>query len=1151
MTSLETPLRKKLEDTVKSARKAAESGALAALHQLGVGESAPADFLSEDQRKLRNRLREHGRRLGDILHKKEQTIDNLMQEVAYQHWHRMLFARFLADNNLLMYDGVAVTLEECDELAPDENAANGWELAGRLAARMLPQIFKPGSVVFELHFAPEHQNELENLLKNLPDEVFKASDSLGWVYQFWQADAKDRINKSGVKIGANELPAVTQLFTEPYMVSFLLHNSLGAWWKTRHPDKPNPITFDYLRTLEDGTPAAGKFEGWPDNLAEFKLIDPCCGSGHFLVAAFLMLVPMRMAADRLSAQEAIDLVLSQNLHGLEIDPRCVEIAVFAVALEAWRYPGEDGRSLGVREIPAPRIACCGLKITATAQDWQALVPDDAPQAQKLRAGLTQLYKLFTQAPILGSLISPRKHTGGLLVANYQELEHLLRDALAKESTKKHIHDDTQQNAALSALDLLDAASLLEGHYHLVATNVPYLARGKQTAELQKFCDVHYPKAKHELANVFLERCLELSTSDNGVVQIVIPQNWLFQTRYKKQRKSLLKRVQWNLLARLGPRAFGTITGEVVQAILLTQTSALIPESFQLCGIDTSALKTAQEKARCLRKGNLTLVSQHEQLNNPDAWVLLDENTAEQTSLISAMATSGTGMQTFDLPRFTLQMTEVKRRTDIWEYSQSTVKKTAMFDGCENIVRWEKGIGSLFQQMEALRVQGYTSGIWRAGSQFWGRNGVVVSLMGNLPCSLYLGRPFNQNTGVLMPTDQKDLLALWAFSESGELSKNVRAIDQSLKVTNGTLAKVPFDLEHWQEVADEKYPNGLPEPYSDDPTQWLFHGHPCGSVIWDDDKKWTAHGPLRTDETVLQVAVARLLGYRWPAEQDPDMELAVEQREWVRRAKLLDKFTDSDGIVCLPAVRGEATAADRLSNLLAAVYGDDWTPNTHDALLTSVGAQDKGLGWWLENKFFEQHIKLFSNRPYIWHIWDGVKNGGFSALVNYHKFDYKLLETLTYTYLGDWIIRQTDEVAREIDGARERLDAAKRLQQYLELILKGEKPYDIFVRWKPLDQQPIGWEPDLNDGVRLNIRPFLTVPDVDRKGAGILRSRPGINWNKDRGTDVKSAPWYHLGLEYGGKEGDRINDHHLTLTEKLAAREKSKSAATAKKVGDPV
>lgn len=107
----------------------------------------------------------------------------------------------------------------------------------------------------------------------------------------------------------------------------------------------------------------------------------------------------------------------------------------------------------------------------------------------------------------------------------------------------------------------------------------------------------------------------------------------------------------------------------------------------------------------------------------------------------------------------------------------------------------------------------------------------------------------------------------------------------------------------------------------------------------------------------------------------------------------------------------------------------------------------------------------------------------------------------------------------------------KLKSDLEKILEGEPPYDIFVRWKTLEQQSIGWEPDLNDGICLNIRPFFQ--------AGILRKNPNINWNKDRGKDVESAPWYRLGLQYGGNEGDRINEHHLSLAEKKAARESEK------------
>ena len=259
-----------------------------------------------------------------------------------------------------------------------------------------------------------------------------------------------------------------------------------------------------------------------------------------------------------------------------------------------------------------------------------------------------------------------------------------------------------------------------------------------------------------------------------------------------------------------------------------------------------------------------------------------------------------------------------------------------------------------------------------------------------------------------------------------------------------------------------------------------------------------------------------------------MELSDEVRALVKQCDSLSSFADRDGIVCIPPVRGELSAADRLQNLLAAAYGEAWSGDKLADLLAAADHAGKTLETWLREKFFVQHGRLFHHRPFVWHVWDGLHDG-FSVLLNYHKLDRKNLETLIYTYLGDWISRQKQEKAAGVDGAAEKLDAAEGLKKRLELILQGEEPYDIFVRWKTLAQQPVGWAPDLNDGVRLNIRPWMLVPDVGRKGAGILRDKPNIDWGKDRGKDVESAPWYDK------FKGDRINDFHLRLEEKKRAR----------------
>ena len=1114
MTTIPKPLRSQLENTIKSARDVAEKAALAALRQLAVGEAKAPDYLSDELKALRRRLRAHGRALGDVKAKDDtQGLRHLVWEVAYEHWHRMLFARFLAENGLLMWElGAPVSLEDCQNLVDHEQAMlareklgakTQWELAGKLATRMLPQVFKPQSPVFELAFAPEHQRELERLLAGLPAEVFKASDSLGWVYQFWQAKRKDEVNASEVKIGADELPAVTQLFTEPYMVDFLLHNSLGAWWVTRHPDKPCPVPLTYLRTLEDGTPAAGKFEGWPDRLDEFTLLDPCCGSGHFLVAAFLLLVPMRMAAEGLSAKLAVDGVLANNLHGLELDARCVEIAVFALALAAWRFPDENGDPLGVRaDMPAPQVACCGLKVAAKPEDWMALVPDDAPNAAYLRQELRLLHACFAQAPLLGSLLDPtRSLKKDLATPSFDTLRNLLERALTTESPAtlwgqaSELQDDSW-DLALTAKGLLDTARLLDGRYQLVATNVPYLSRNKQSPALKHFVEKHYADAKGDLANVFLERCIQLSEESSGVVQLVMPQNWLFLGRYAAQRQLLLKSVAWKLLARLGVGAFETISGEVVNVILTTMSHRPPPSDAMLVGLDASDAQTVQEKRSALCSGPLNLSRQLRQLKNPDGRISITEEHG-QVSLLGEFAISMRGIVSGDGERWIRCFWEQILYSSGWRYEQSVPSSTSFFSGKEHVVDWRSG----------------GDGMLRPGTenQAYGRRGIALGQIGAFPATLFSGSLYDNNTGVIVPRDEANLGAFWCFCSAPEFRAVVRQVDQALKVTNATFLKVPFDLAHWQQIAAERYPNGLPKPYSDAPTQWLFHGHPQPT----------------TDP--LQVAVARLAGYRWPAETDTAMELADEARTWIARCDKLTEHVDDDGILCLPSVRGEEPAHERLLKLLIAAWetmqSGSWKPGVLDKLLLEADCAGKGLDVWLRDKFFEQHARRFHHRPFIWHVWDGLKDG-FAALVNYHQLDHKKLERLIHTYLGDWIRQQESGVRSGADGAQQRLAAAQDLKRRLELILDGEPPYDIFVRWKPLAEQPIGWNPDLNDGVRLNIRPFMT--------AEVLRhnKKPKLNitWDKDRGKDVESAPWFHT------FKGERINSHHLTVAQKKAARQ---------------
>ena len=272
---------------------------------------------------------------------------------------------------------------------------------------------------------------------------------------------------------------------------------------------------------------------------------------------------MRRATEKLSVRDAIDKVLADNLHGLELDARCVEIAAFALALAAWRYPDENGNPIGYRPLPRLNIACVGVAPRSKKADWLKLAGGD----ERLEGGMAALYALFQKAPELGSLIDPMAATrGDLLDAHWDELAGRLDQALAGHD------DEVETEARVAAQGMVHASRILTRKYHLVITNPPYLGAGQHGPVLKDFCEEHYKAAKGDLANVFLDRSLKLC-APGGAVSFVMPQNWLFLKSYQKQREHLLKYATWNLLARLGAGAFETITGEVVNAILLTLTHA--------------------------------------------------------------------------------------------------------------------------------------------------------------------------------------------------------------------------------------------------------------------------------------------------------------------------------------------------------------------------------------------------------------------------------------------------------------------------------------------------------------------------------------------------------------------------------------------------
>ena len=1156
MATLAREVRRDLEKTVKNARRVAEGGARKVLEQLGVHHHEPYESMTSEQRALRNRLRAHGRQIGDRRDRQKgtQTIDRLVHESAYEHWHRMLFARFLAETDLLIepQSGVAITLDECQELAR-EQGTDWLALASDYAERMLPQIFRSDDPVLAVTLPPETRSDMEDLLTSLPRDIFTTDDSLGWVYQFWQAEKKDEVNRSEAKIGADELPSVTQLFTEDYMVLFLLHNTLGAWWAgkvladdptlassaqseddLRSACRVGGIEWTYLRYVRDTDeagvegpwrPAAGTFEGWPSAAKDLTVLDPCMGSGHFLVFALPILVALREAEEGLSETDVADAVLRDNLFGLEIDPRCTQIAAFNLALAAWRRTG-------FHALPALNIACSGLTIGVTKAEWLRLAEKAAVAAdpgtkrdlfgvesnlltyglgERVKNGLEALYELFGNGPWLGSLINPRQAGADIVREGFETLEPLLASILLAADV------DEEREMAVVAQGMAKAAAILISRYSLTITNVPYLKAGNHGGVLKSYCEKTYPEAKYDLATVFIDRIRKFG-SGGQTSAIVAQQYWLFLKYYEAFREKCLNYLSINCLAVLGPGAFEGISGEIVNVCLQIATTGKSDCYHEFAGIDVTSARSPTEKASLLRSSEFDIRNQESNRKNPDIRISLDDLNGEGITSISEFADFGKGSVSGDGPHYIRKFWELPRIGLLGKPWLNSPIADQPWSGREHIILWG---GDPFNPETEI-------GFRHHGQRVFGKRGIAIGKAGRLRFCHYTGELFDDNLAVLCPNELADLPAFWAYCSSGKFAENIRKLDKKISVTAGTFVKVPYDQLKWSR---EAWLENI-SPRVNAPEQWLFDGRPDGS-------DWP-----------LQVGTARLVGYRWPRQTGTSfIDCPALGRDD------LDEHSDADGIVCLTALKGEPSVVHRLNALLADAFGAEWSAANYSSLLADAGFSGKSLEDWLRDGFFEQHCALFQHRPFIWHIWDGLRDG-FHVLVNYHRLaapngeGRRTLEKLIYSYLGDWIDHQRVDQKAGIEGADGRLAHAGHLRTELIKILDGEPPYDIFVRWKPLHQQPIDWEPDINDGVRLNIRPFMTARPLGAraKNACILRAAPKIKWQKDRGKEPmrnkENYPWFWGWDEAtsnfaGGDKFDanRWNDLHYSNAFKQAARER--------------
>ncbi|VTO17840.1 Type I restriction-modification system methyltransferase subunit [Klebsiella variicola] len=407
---------------------------------------------------------------------------------------------------------------------------------------------------------------LRGLVDGIPEEDWQEVEVIGWLYQFYISEKKDAVIGKVVK--SEDIPAATQLFTPNWIVQYLVQNSVGRQWLQTYPDSPLKGKMDYYIEPAEQTPevqsqlaAITPASIEPESI---KVLDPACGSGHILIEAYNVL--KNIYEERgYRARDIPQLILENNVFGLDIDDRAAQLSGFALLMMA----RQDDRRIFTRDVRLNIVSLQESLHLDIAKLWQqlnfhqqnqtgsmgdmfaentSLPHTDSAEYQLLMRTL----KRFVNAKTLGSLIQVPQEEEAELKAFLDTLYRLDQEG-----------DFQQKTAAKAFIPYIKQAWILAQRYDAVVANPPYMGNGGMNNELKEFAKNHSPDSKSDLFAIFMQHAFSL-LKENGYNAQVNMQSWMFLSSFESLRKWLIDNKTLITMAHLGPKAFSQISGEVVQ-----------------------------------------------------------------------------------------------------------------------------------------------------------------------------------------------------------------------------------------------------------------------------------------------------------------------------------------------------------------------------------------------------------------------------------------------------------------------------------------------------------------------------------------------------------------------------------------------------------
>jgi hypothetical protein len=949
--------------------------------------------------------------------------------------------------------------------------------------------------------------------------------TLGWVYQFWNDPAREALDaklNDGGKVAPHEIASKTQLFTERYMVEWLLQNSLGQMWlcmcekngwtadagsvldelDQRRADwrtkrEAGEVALDALMPIAPGL--EGHWKYWvpqplvpdaidkaPDSIRDLTVLDPACGSGHFLVIAFDLLAALyreeaQHRDEKWSDWEIAESIVEKNLHGVDIDPRCVQIAAAALWLKAKTFATDA------------RPKWCNLVATAFA--LRDLSDDEI--SELAQAGHISDASVGSLLNVLADL----DHLGSLLRINEALDEHLeLRDehratflsALAKllsaHAAADHgIVDGDERGSGGRFLHLLQD---MEGEYVVVVGNPPYL--GTNRIDDGDYVRKRSPRGKADLYAAFLERGLEL-TGLGGTSALLTMRNWMFIKQYSELREWLLENFDLRALGDIAVGGFDDVPNDILSVAISVFRKAAPSDAVSIAIQPSPPSENAYDRQRTSRKRAAVScqVGRHEFetkglsaiAGRPIVYPWSRSYLARYLALpkVGEVAETKKGLITSDDVRFLRVPHEVSaQKVSLHQYQVASgsqpspgswvpyvkgAEGRAWFEPLLHVLRWcNRGL-------EVRACNEGASGGRILNEDWYFKEGIAFSMIGaefSARLHRFVGIFGNKGSSVF----PAELARVVCSLNTSEARAVMRALNPGIGFELSDVARVPifpvaeakfvvdvvreaFDVAEAGREASVEFRRPGPSPWRS-AQEWAQR-----AVDRPDGEAVPQYNPEYDDEPAtdhLSFAVGVALG-RFGANGEGILAEAPGSAL-------------PDGILFLSA----ATGQDSLATAAAAVIAEAWA--SHGPAIDAT----KSLADYLRTDFFPRvHKGMYENRPIYFPLSSAKKS--FVAYVSIHRWTTSTLDQLRAEHLIPEQRRLEGEVedlrmergatdkkvARE---ARRRLDQVTGwleeltafIDQVTEIAERGAPPTDPKC---PLREVDARFEMDLDDGVMIN------------------------------------------------------------------------------------